>query len=64
MRCENHPALLSYQKRLDDSVSDACPGCKTAPHTMNHIMENCTQSPMPTTQHTLPERFVGNPEFG
>jgi len=42
LRCGHHPALLSYQKRLDDAVGDACPGCNTAPHTIKHIMEDCT----------------------
>ena len=42
LRCGHHPALLSYQKRWDKSVVDTCPGCNSAPHTIKHIIEDCT----------------------
>ncbi|KAK7071648.1 hypothetical protein SK128_021179 [Halocaridina rubra] len=32
--------ILSYQKRLDSSVIDACPGCNMLPDTVKHIMED------------------------
>ena len=38
LRCGHHPALLSYQKKLDESIADDCPGCNTAPHNIQHIM--------------------------
>ena len=34
--------FLSNQKRLDGSTVDACSGCNTSLHTINHITEDCT----------------------
>ena len=53
LRCGHHPALQSYQKRLDDAVGDACPGCNTSPHTIKHIMEDCTQHNQLRQQHNI-----------
>ena len=53
LRCGHHPALLSYQKRLNDTVQDTCPGCNTAPHTIKHIMEDCTAHNHTRQQHNI-----------
>ena len=53
LRCGHHPALLSYQKRLDETISDACPGCNTAPHTIKHIIEDCTAHNHLRQQHNI-----------
>ena len=52
-RCGHHPALLTYQKRLDGALLDACPGCNTAPHTIKHIMEDCTIHDHSRQQHNI-----------
>ena len=53
LRCGHHQALLSYKKRLGDAVTDTCPGCNTAPHTIKHIMEDCTALNHSRTQHNI-----------
>ena len=53
LRCGHHPALLSYQKRLDDSIVEDCPGCNTAPHNIKHIMEDCTAHNHTRQQHNI-----------
>ncbi len=53
LRCGHHPALLTYQKRLDDSVADACPGCNTTPHTIKHILEDCISHNHLRQQHNI-----------
>ena len=53
LRCGHHPALRSYQKRLDDSVQDACPDCNTTPHTIKHIMEDCNAHHTLRQQHNI-----------
>ena len=53
LRCGHHPALLGYQKRLDDSLSDVCTGCNTAPHNIKHIMEDCTALNYTRQQHNI-----------
>ena len=42
LRCGHHPALLSYQKRLDYSAGDNGPRCNTQTYNIKHIMEDCT----------------------
>ena len=53
LRCGHHPALLSYQKKLDASIADVCPDCNTAPHSIQHIMENCTTHNHTRQQHNI-----------
>ncbi|KAG0721378.1 hypothetical protein GWK47_006389 [Chionoecetes opilio] len=53
LRYGQHPALLSYQKRLDGSIADACPGCNTTPNTIKHIMEDCTVRNHTHQQHNI-----------
>ncbi|KAG0711424.1 hypothetical protein GWK47_020637 [Chionoecetes opilio] len=53
LRYRQHPALLSYQKRLDGSIADACPGCNTTPNTIKHIMEDCTVRNHTHQQHNI-----------
>ncbi|KAK7079847.1 hypothetical protein SK128_024540 [Halocaridina rubra] len=46
-------ALLSYQNRLGDFVSDACSRCKTSPNTSKGITEDHHSQPhMATMLHT------------
>jgi hypothetical protein len=42
LRCGHHAALKSYQHKLDENTDDTCPLCQVAPHTINHIFEECT----------------------
>ena len=53
LRCGCHPALLSYQKRLDGSIANACPGCNTSSHTVKHITEDCTANNHTCQQHNI-----------
>ncbi|KAK3885147.1 hypothetical protein Pcinc_010628 [Petrolisthes cinctipes] len=53
LRCGHHPALLTYQKRLDRAIVDACPGCNTAPHSINHIIEDCNAHNHTRQQHNI-----------
>ncbi|XP_076039876.1 post-GPI attachment to proteins factor 6 isoform X2 [Oratosquilla oratoria] len=53
LRCGHHPALLSYQKRLDDRVVNSCPGCNTSPHTIQRIMEDCIIHNHARKQHNI-----------
>ena len=53
LRCGHHPALLSYQKRLDVSRSDVCTGCNIAPHSIKHIIEDCTALEHTRQQHNI-----------
>ena len=53
LRCGHHPALLSYQKRLDDRIADTCPDCNTSPHTIKHIIEDCTAHIEARQQHNM-----------
>ena len=53
LRCGHHPALLSYQKRLDDRIADNCPSCNTSPHTIQHIMEDCIVHNHARQQHNI-----------
>ncbi|XP_076029826.1 uncharacterized protein LOC143018351 [Oratosquilla oratoria] len=53
LRCGHHPALLSYQKRLDDRVVNSCSGCNTSPHTIQHIMEDCIIHNHARKQHNI-----------
>ncbi|XP_076062668.1 uncharacterized protein LOC143037903 isoform X1 [Oratosquilla oratoria] len=53
LRCAHHPALLSYQKRLDDRIVNSCPGCNTSPHTIQHIMEDCIIHNHARKQHNI-----------
>ena len=53
LRCGHHPALLSYQKRLDDSADDTCPGCNTHTHNIKHIMEDCITHNHIRQQHNI-----------
>ena len=53
LRCGHHPALLSYQKRLDDSADDTCPGSITQTPNIKHIMEDCTAHFHTRQQHNI-----------
>ncbi|XP_076042756.1 uncharacterized protein LOC143026373 [Oratosquilla oratoria] len=53
LRCGHHPALLSYQKRLDDRAVNSCPGCNASPHTIQHIMEDCIIHNHARKQHNI-----------
>ena len=53
LRCGHHPALLSYKRRLDDSVADVCPDCNTAQHTIRHIMESCPAHTILRARHNI-----------
>ena len=53
LRCGHHLALLSYQKRLDDSADDTCPGCNTQTLNIKHIMEDCTAHIHTRQQHNI-----------
>ncbi|KAK3882652.1 hypothetical protein Pcinc_012988 [Petrolisthes cinctipes] len=53
LRYGHNPALLTYQKRLDGAITDACPGCNTAPHSIKHIMEDCNTHNHTRQQHNI-----------
>ena len=48
--------LLRYQKRLDGSIVDACPGRNTSAYTIKYITEDYTANNH--TQYTLHEGLV------
>ena len=53
LRCGHHPALLSFRETLDASIADVCPDCNTAPHSIEHIMENCNAHNHTRQQHNI-----------
>ena len=56
LRCGHHPALQTYRNRLDATISDTCPDCSLAPHTIQHIIEDCTSHNLIRQQHNIHSR--------
>ena len=41
LRCGHHPSLLTYQKRIDQTVDPTCRFCGTNDETVTHLTEDC-----------------------
>ena len=56
LRCGHHPALQAYRNRLDETISEACPNCTLAPHSIQHLMEDCPSLILIRQQYNIHSR--------
>ena len=53
LRCGHHPDLNTYKHRIDETHTDICPNCQASPHTVTHLLTECTSLAAPRQQHNI-----------